>query len=178
MSKKQGKPRGGPRTGTLVSAGGVVYRRVAGVLEAVLCGRYGPPLPASKHGADADAHERGNLDNVRWSLAKGTPDPGETLEETALREVREETGLEVEIDAPIGSIEYWFGERGGKVRFHKTVHFYLMVPQGGDTSQHDPEFDVVQWFPYGQALEKVCYPNEVEVLQKALKLINKAGELP
>ena len=46
------------------------------------------------------------------------------------------------------------------------------------TFQHDPEFVVVQWFPYDQALEKACYPNEVEVLRKALKLINQAREMP
>ena len=174
MKEQPGKPR----TETLVSAGGVVYRRVAGTVEAVLCGRHGPPYLVSKVGTNAESPAADDLTNVRWSLAKGTPDPGETLEQKALREVREETGLEVEIDAPLGSIEYWFGERGGKVRFHKTVHFYLMVPHGGDTSQHDPEFDVVQWFPYDQALEKACYPNEVEVLRKALKLINQAREMP
>ncbi|MEE3246316.1 MAG: NUDIX domain-containing protein, partial [Chloroflexota bacterium] len=71
-----------PRVENLVSAGGVVYQRNCGRLETVLCGRSQP---------------------VRWSLAKGTPDPGESLEQTALREVREETGLEVEINGSLGS---------------------------------------------------------------------------
>lgn len=171
MKEQHGKPR----TETLVSAGGVVYRWVDGNVEAVLCGRH---FPVNTAAPIAGSQPVSTPSNVRWSLAKGTPDPGETLEETALREVREETGLDVEIDAPIGSIEYWFAERGGNVRFHKTVHFYLMAPQGGDTSQHDPEFDVVQWFPYDQALENVAYPNEAEVLRKALKLINQSKEIP
>ena len=168
------------RTEILVSAGGVVYRWADGKVETVLCGRH-VPVHSSGNPAPGNSSEAGSGNAtgiVRWSLAKGTPDPGETREETAIREVREETGLEVEIDAPIGSIEYWFAERGGNVRFHKTVHFYLMAPKGGDTSQHDPEFDVVQWFPYDQALEAVGYPNEVEVLRKALKLINKSREKP
>ena len=121
-----------------------------GRLETVLCGRSQP---------------------VRWSLAKGTPDAGETLEQTALREVREETGLEVEIDGPLGSIEYWFADRGKDVRYHKTVHYYLMVPVGGATDQHDPEFDVVQWFDAEDALKNLAYANEVNVLQRALDLI-------
>ncbi len=154
------------RVERLVSAGGVVYRRVNGGIEAVLCGRH-LPSQAGRTGSEGAGSNR----NIRWSLAKGTPDAGETLEETALREVREETGLEVEINAPIGSIEYWFTERGSKVRYHKTVHFYLMVTQGGNTDQHDPEFDVVEWFPYEEALETVGYPNEAEVLRKALDLI-------
>ncbi len=133
-----------------VSAGGVVYQSNGGRLETVLCGRSQP---------------------VRWSLAKGTPDEGETLEQTALREVREETGLEVEIEGSLGSIDYWFADRGKDVRYHKTVHFYLMAPVGGATDQHDPEFDVVQWFDAEDALKNLAYANEVNVLQRALDLI-------
>ncbi len=139
-----------PRIESPVSAGGVVYQRNDGQLETVLCGRSQP---------------------VRWSLAKGTPDEGETLEQTALREVREETGLEVEIDGSLGSIDYWFADRGKDVRYHKTVHFYLMAPVGGATNQHDPEFDVVQWFDAEDALKNLAYANEVNVLQRALDLI-------
>ncbi len=148
---KGGHKKGRGRVEEPVSAGGVVYRRVAGGIETVLCGRDDP---------------------VRWSLAKGTPDEGETLQETALREVREETGLEVEIEAPIGSINYWFADRVEEVRYHKTVHFYLMVSVGGATELHDPEFDVVEWFPEDQALKAMCYANEVEVLRHALELIS------
>ena len=138
------------RVETPVSAGGVVYQRNGGQLETVLCGRSQP---------------------VRWSLAKGTPDPGETLEQTALREVREETGLEVKIDGSLGSIDYWFADREKEVRYHKTVHFFLMLAVGGSTEQHDPEFDVVQWFNTEDALKTMAYPNEVNVLQRALTLI-------
>ncbi|MDA0264315.1 MAG: NUDIX hydrolase [Chloroflexi bacterium] len=139
-----------PRVEKPVSAGGVVYQRVGGVLETVLCGRSQP---------------------VRWSLAKGTPDAGETLKQTALREVREETGLEVEIEGSLGSIDYWFADRSQDVRYHKTVHFYLMASVGGDTDQHDPEFDIVQWFEAEEALKALAYANEVSVLQRALTLI-------
>jgi 8-oxo-dGTP pyrophosphatase MutT (NUDIX family) len=135
------------RVETLVSSGGVVFRKIDGRLETVLCGRSDP---------------------VRWSLAKGTPDPGETLEETALREVREETGLEVELNAPLGSIEYWFADRDNDVRYHKTVHFYLMSPVGGHIDQHDPEFDVVQWFEIDEALSSMAYGNEAGVLRRAV----------
>jgi len=141
-----------PRIEEPVSAGGVVYRKADGEIETVLCGRDNP---------------------VRWSLAKGTPDPGETMEQTALREVREETGLEVEIEEPIQSIDYWFADRESDVRYHKTVHFYLMNTVGGDTNQHDPEFDVVQWFAGDEALQTLAYTNEAEVLRKALALISQ-----
>ena len=81
-----------------------------------------------------------------WALPKGTPDSGETLEETALRETREETGLQVEIEAPIRSISYFFVR--GSTRFHKTVHFFLMRPIGGALELHDHEFDEARWAPF------------------------------
>ena len=109
---------------------------------------------------------------VRWSLAKGTPDAGESLEETALREVREETGLEVEIDSPLGAIEYWFAGREPDIRYHKTVHFYLMVPIGGGIELHDPEFDVVQWFSSDEALSVMAYATEADVMRRALSVIS------
>ena len=156
MADKESSPpffeRKGPfgRVERLVSSGGVVFRQEEGRIETVLCGRSEP---------------------VRWSLAKGTPDPGETLEETALREVREETGLEVELEEPLGSIEYWFADRDQAVRYHKTVHFYLMSPIGGHIDQHDPEFDVVQWFDVDEALSCMAYGNEAGVLRRAVDLI-------
>ena len=91
---------------------------------------------------------------------RGTPDPGETREQTALREVREETGLDVQIVRQLDSIQYWFLRSSDGARCHKTVHYYLMAPTGGDTSRHDDEFDFVEWFPLPQAIEAMTYPNE------------------
>ena len=113
------------------------------------------------------------MQDARWSLAKGTPDAGETMEETALREVREETGLEVQMQEPISSITYWFADRDNAVRYHKTVHFYLMVPVGGGIELHDPEFDVVRWFPIDEALKILIYPNETAVMRQANEMINQ-----
>ena len=146
------------RVERLVSAVGIVYRvSDDNRIDAVLCGLGKPP---------------------RWSLPKGTPDEGESLEETALREVREETGIEVAIEASLGSIDYWFGSPNRQVRYHKTVHFYLMAPKGGCTDQHDPEFDEVRWFPAEEGLKTLTYATEAKVLEKAIVLIrNKAGRI-
>ena len=136
-----------------VSAGGVVYTEEDGDTLVALCGR------------------------VRlgtWNLPKGTPDPGETIEETALREVREETGLQVEIEAPLGKIEYWFTRPSERV--HKRVHFYLMRKVGGSLDEHDPEFDVVEWFPADRALDALTFPTEVEVVRRALVTLMARAE--
>ena len=109
-----------------------------------------------------------------WALPKGTPDSGETLEETALRETREETGLEVEIEAPIGSIRYFFVR--GSTRFHKTVHFFLMRPIGGALDLHDREFDEVRWAPVEEALALLTHATERSMVERAVKLIEGVGE--
>jgi len=135
-----------------VSAGGVVYRRGPEGVEVVLCGR--------------------TEDGV-WGLPKGTPNPGESLEEAALREVGEETGLQVAIERKIDTIEYWFAREG--VRYHKFVHHYLMVPVGGDTADHDWEYDRVEWFPAEEACKTLSYRNEVQVVRRAMVLLEGGG---
>jgi len=129
---------------TAVSAGGVVYRRAPSGWEVVICGR--------------------DSDGV-WGLPKGTPSPGESLEQTAVREVTEETGLEVRIVDKIGVVEYWFARDG--VRYHKWVHHYLLEAAGGDTAAHDHEYDRVEWRPLGAALKTLSFKNEVDIVLKA-----------
>jgi 8-oxo-dGTP pyrophosphatase MutT (NUDIX family) len=104
-----------------------------------------------------------------WALPKGTPEHGETRAQTALREVSEETGLEVVIRDYIGDIDYWFVLPGG-ARCHKTVYYYLMTATGGDMSRHDDEFDDVRWFPASEALRTMTHQNEVRVVEKGLSM--------
>jgi 8-oxo-dGTP pyrophosphatase MutT (NUDIX family) len=132
------------------SAGGVVIRRGESGTELVL------------------GRRRRERDGVTWSLPKGTPNADETIEQTALREVEEETGLEVRIVAPIGPIEYYFVQAG--TRIHKTVHYYLMEPVGGDLGLHDHEFDEVRWVARGDARRLMTFPTERELVELAWSL--------
>jgi 8-oxo-dGTP pyrophosphatase MutT (NUDIX family) len=141
------------RTARATSAGGVVHRSVGGNHEIVILHRRAPVL---------------------WALPKGTPDSGETLEETALRETREETGLEVEIESPIASIRYFFVR--GSTRFHKTVHFFLMQPIGGALDLHDREFDEVRWASIPEALALLTHATERSVVERAARLIEGVDE--
>lgn len=104
-----------------------------------------------------------------WALPKGTPDAGETLAETAVRETCEETGLQVEIEQPIRAITYFFVR--GRIRFHKTVHFFLMRPIGGHTDDHDHEFDEARWVPIEDASHLLTHETERAVLDAAAELL-------
>jgi 8-oxo-dGTP pyrophosphatase MutT (NUDIX family) len=101
-------------------------------------------------------------------LPKGLVEQGESLEATALREVREETGLEAEIVERLEPIEYWFwwNEDGQKVRYHKKVYYFLMAYRGGDVAQHDFEVEEVRWFPLDEAVERASHRTERELLEQ------------
>ena len=109
---------------------------------------------------------RRERNGTTWALPKGTPSDGETPEQTALREVSEETGLEVHIVEPVGAIEYFFTQDG--VRIHKTVHYFLMEPIGGDLADRDNEFDDVQWVSLDEAWELLSFPTERQIVEQAL----------
>ena len=108
-----------------------------------------------------------------WVFPKGTPDRGETIEETALREVREESGLDVEIIRPIGAIDYWFAVPGERV--HKIVHFFLMRAQGGDVSRHDHEYDDVRWVRVADARRMLTYDTYRDMLDRAIAASGEAA---
>jgi 8-oxo-dGTP pyrophosphatase MutT (NUDIX family) len=112
---------------------------------------------------------------VTWTLPKGTPDPGETVEQTAIREVCEETGLDVRIVGPLPSIDYTFVQDG--TRIHKTVHYFLMEALGGDLSRHDHEFERVRWVRFSEAATLLTFPTERElVATAAARLDDDSGD--
>ena len=133
------------RTVRDVSSGGVITQVDGNGLLVVLVGRARPE---------------------RWSIPKGTPIPGETLEETAVREVREETGLSVRILERLGDITYWFSTRG--TRHHKTVHFYLLEALGGNMEDHDWENDFVAWVPEAEARQRMSFASEIAIVERAI----------
>ena len=135
------------RSATATSAGGIVVRYEAGRPHLVIGSR------------------RRERDGRTWTLPKGTPKRDETTEETALREVAEETGLEVRITGPLDSIEYWFVQSG--TRIHKTVHYFLMVPVGGDLARHDHEFDEVRWVGFEEARRLLTFETERALVARA-----------
>ena len=99
-------------------------------------------------------------------LPKGGPNPGERPEETAAREVREETGVTATVREFLGAVNYWY-RRGGR-RVYKTVHFYLCDYVSGSTEDHDHEVEDARWIPLAEAVSALSYPGERALIERAL----------
>jgi 8-oxo-dGTP pyrophosphatase MutT (NUDIX family) len=136
-----------------VSSGGVAFRRISNRVEVAII------------------RPRGTQ---RWQLPKGLVDPAEEPDQTARREVREEAGVDGDVVAPIEAIEYWYvgtDRDGVRVRFHKTVHFFLLAFRAGDVADHDHEVAEALWVPIDDAIERLAFRNEKAVVEKAREMI-------
>jgi 8-oxo-dGTP diphosphatase len=103
-----------------------------------------------------------------WVFPKGLIEEKETPREAAVREVLEETGYEAEILRPLGSTTYWFVRDGRRVK--KTVDWFLMRPVQ-KVKDHDLEVDEVAWVPFGEALERLSYKSDRELLRRAMEAL-------
>jgi len=139
------------------SAGGLVYRRRANEVAVVLAARRHPVSGA-----------------LVWTIPKGHSEPGESSEVTALREVREETGLGGAIEQHLGDITYWFvrrDEHGRPVRVVKRVRFFLMRKVDGRFADRDAEMDAVGWFSLEDAAHALAFENERALVGRARDLL-------
>jgi 8-oxo-dGTP diphosphatase len=140
-----------------ISAGGVVYRRTGARVEVVLVAV--PPTG-------------------RWQLPKGLHEAGESFETTALREVREETGLEAQIVAPLETVSYWYAglHKGQRARFRKQVHFFLMSYGSGSVDNHDHEVMEARWVTLDAAQTLLSFQNERRIVAEAAVRITALPE--
>ena len=137
-----------------VSAGGVVFRRVGSEVQVAIVSV---------------------KPSLRWQLPKGIVDPGETVEFTAVREVREEAGIDTDLIELIETVQYWYQrvQYGKRIRFHKYVHFFLMEYRAGDVANHDHEVAESRWVSVDEAIEMLAFKSERDVVEKARTMIEK-----
>lgn len=102
---------------------------------------------------------------TRWGLPKGAVAEGETSEQAALREVREETGLDAEIVKLLDTIEYYF--RAGDTLIRKRVDFYLMRYVSGELTPQLSEVDDVEWVELSEAISRASFESEKKLLESA-----------
>ena len=143
------------RTVREISSGGVVYRRYKGRTEVALI-----------------------RTRDKWRLPKGRVEEGEGLQETALREVREESGLEGRVVAKLGDIRNGKKKKtkeGETIRIFKRVYFYLIRRLKGDVRQHDEEVAEARWFPLEEAVNKLSYLSERKTMRKAMSLLGASS---
>jgi 8-oxo-dGTP pyrophosphatase MutT (NUDIX family) len=137
-----------------ISAGGLVVRRGAGGFEALIAEQL-----------DRNSGRR----TVR--LPKGKLDRGETLEQAALREVREEVGLVARIAAPLGDVSYTFFERRVGRQIAKRVHYYLMALVSGEAHAADGEMAAVAWCTLAEAQRRLSFDAEREIVARGRALL-------
>lgn len=139
-------------------------------------------LPAvretSAGGVVVDVHEgkariaiiarRNRAGRIEWCLPKGHVEPGETLEQTAAREVAEETGISGRVLISLGTVEYWFSTPAQRV--HKRVHHYLLEATGGSLGvEGDPDAEAIAaaWYPLEDVHRRLTFPNERQIAHLA-----------
>ena len=137
---------------TQVSSGGVIFRRNKDIIEIAMVSVKGGSV---------------------WCLPKGVIDKGESAEDTALREVDEETGLKGRIIEKLGKITYWYYLKEENIKCKKTVHFFLMEYESGDISNHDWEVESVSWFSIGEAVKRATYKGEKEMIERAKEKLGR-----
>ncbi|NPA12782.1 MAG: NUDIX hydrolase [Aquificae bacterium] len=111
----------------------------------------------------------------RWSFPKGNIERGEPKDKAALREVKEETGVDAEIVEYLGEVDYWYNVE--LTTIHKFVYYYLMRYKGGDVVPQKEEIDEAKFFPIDEVEKHLSYPTDKKIFKRAVEVLKKLGEL-
>lgn len=151
------------------SAGGIVYKRERTRKES-----------ASRKNAKIYILVSQHSQHHGWVFPKGLIGDhikGEKKEETAVREVEEETGIKAKIVRSLEPVGYWYQSRGdpstgsGREKVKKTVYYFLMEYLSGDIKTHDHEMENVEWLPVNEVEKRLTYKSDKEAWKEARKFL-------
>ena len=156
-----------------ISAGGVVVRHTAGAWELAV-------IEPQKEPSAATGKEK-RWQKLSLALPKGLVDPGEKPEQTAVREVMEETGLTATLIAKLGDIKYVYVRTwGDQQRVFKIVSFYLLRYESGTIDQIADEMRIevkrALWIPLAEADRKLAYKGEKDMVRRAQEYLQQHAE--
>ena len=138
-----------------LSAGGVLFKEVDGKFQVII-------------------YSRNN--SSQWCLPKGKIEQGETKEAAAVREIKEETGLDGEVVKHLKDIYYSYVDKKRKVLLNKTVHYFLVKYTKGQINTDDAGVEDVIWIDIKEAINRMTFDNEKQTLQRALNVLgNRRG---
>ena len=106
------------------------------------------------------------------ALPKGHPEDGESAADAALREVREEAGVESRLVEKLGDVRYWYTRDGRRIA--KVVSFFLLEYLSGEVSDHDREVEDARWLALEDAARKLTYQGERDMASRALSRLRTA----
>jgi 8-oxo-dGTP pyrophosphatase MutT (NUDIX family) len=106
------------------------------------------------------------------ALPKGHPEEGESPVDAALREVREEAGVDARLVEPLGDVRYWYTRDGRRIA--KVVSFFLLEYLGGEVEDHDFEVEQARWMALEDAARELSYAGEREMAARALSRLSTA----
>lgn len=157
------------------SAGGVVLRRLSGAWHIAV-------IEPQREGSDDSIERSSKLEKTVLALPKGLIDPGEKPEQTAIREVFEETGISAALIRKLADTRYVYVRSwGDKQRVFKVVSFYLLRYQSGRIDDVAPEMRIevkrALWLPLDQAPSKLAYGGERQVARKAQEFVESHPEV-
>jgi len=141
----------------LHSSGGIIFTKANNVIQVALIS---------------------TKNNTVWTIPKGLIDKGEKPENTAIREIMEETGLVGRVVDKLGENSYWFYLKEKNMKCRKTVSYFLLAYVSGKIEDYGREVDEAKWFALDDALKIVSYSSDRDIIEKAKeKLFNSAGQM-
>ena len=164
-----------------ISSGGVVLRQCESGWEIAVIEPQKETAATETATSSVASIAQGKTEKPVYALPKGLVDPGEKPDQTAVREVREETGVTARIIGKLADTKYVYVRKwSDQARVFKIVSFYLLMYEDGEIDQIAPEMRIevhrALWMPIAEAAKKLSYSTEKKVVRQAIEELEKQSD--